>query len=181
MSRARERALIGQRDQLSGYGPLVLHPGSGSEAKNHPPEFWLELIRALRGTMPGRHVKLLLGPAEEWRFELFSGNLRDTGVAVHMHPKSDRLVRILEVACAYVGQDSGVTHLAALLGTPTMALFRSSSIHRWHPLGPCVKVVQADTASPVLVGGVLEWMASMTGHAMADRPPKGPTKESKKS
>ncbi len=179
MARARERALIGQRDQLFGYGPLVLHPGSGSEAKNHPPDFWLEVIRAIRGTMPGRSVKLLLGPAEECRFALFSGNLRDTAVEVHMNPKSDRLVRILEEACAYVGQDSGVTHLAALLGTPTMALFRSSSVRRWHPLGPCVKVVQAQTASPDLVGDVLEWIASMT--ARADRPAKGPIKESKNS
>jgi len=181
VARAAERALMGQRDRPSGYGPLVVHPGSGSEAKNHPTDFWLEVIQAIRSGISSRPVALLLGPAEERRFAIFSDKLRDTTVEVHINPKSDRLVALLEEAGAYVGQDSGITHLAALLGTPTIALFKSSSVHQWRPLGPCVKLIEAEEASPALVGGVLEWIASMTGHVREDRPTKSPIKESKKS
>jgi len=163
MAQAAERALLGHRDQPFGQGPLVLHPGSGSEAKNHPADFWLEVIQTLRDSEPDRPVTLLLGPAEEQQSALFRGRLRDTAAKLHICPESDRLMTLLEAAAVYVGQDSGVTHLAALLGTPTIALFRNSSVHRWHPLGPCVKVIKSEKASLALVGDVVELVASMVG------------------
>jgi len=42
----------------------------------------------------------------------------------------------------YIGQDSGVTHLAAMMGLPVIALFRNSSITKWRPLGPRVRVLR---------------------------------------
>ena len=128
MEQAVERALLGHRDQPFGRGPLVLHPGSGSEAKNHPVDFWLEVIQVLQDRLPDHLVTLLLGPAEEPLFGLFSERLRATRVEIQICPESDGLVTLLEAAAAYVGQDSGVTHLAALLGTPTIALFRNSDV-----------------------------------------------------
>jgi ADP-heptose:LPS heptosyltransferase len=56
----------------------------------------------------------------------------------------------------YVGQDSGVTHLAAMIGAPTIALFRHSSVAQWRPLGPRVKVIEARESSPDLVEKVLK-------------------------
>jgi hypothetical protein len=170
MARARKHALLGRRDQLSRHGPLVLHPGSGSEGKNHPVGFWLEVIEAIQSSMPGRPVTLLLGPAEERRSAFLSGKLHEEAVEVHVSPKSDRLVTLLQDAGAYVGQDSGITHLAALLGTPTLALFRSSSVHQWHPLGPCVNVIKAEEASLALVREVVELAGSMTGDRRENRP-----------
>jgi ADP-heptose:LPS heptosyltransferase len=166
MQQASERALLGHRDQPFGRGPLVLHAGSGSVAKSHPVDFWLDVIQVLQDRMPDRPVTLLLGPAEEERFALCSERLRDTPIKIRICPESDELVTLLEAAAAYVGQDSGVTHLSALLGTPTIALFRNSSVLRWHPLGPCVKVIKREKTDPALLRDLVESVTSMLGDRM---------------
>ena len=46
------------------------------------------------------------------------------------------LAALLARAGAYVGNDSGVTHLAAASGAPTIALFGPTDPRVWAPLGP---------------------------------------------
>ena len=41
----------------------------------------------------------------------------------------------------YVGNDSGITHLAALLATPTIVLFGPSDPAIWRPLGNMTRVI----------------------------------------
>ena len=43
----------------------------------------------------------------------------------------------------YLGNDSGVTHLAAAMGIPTVALFGPSDDRQWRPLGPAVRILRA--------------------------------------
>ncbi len=138
---------------LSGHRPrlrIVFHPGSGGAQKNHPPEFWLDLLKAFRKKIPAIEEPpvVLLGPAEEKLVPLFSGE-RD--VEILLSPDRDRLLLLLQQTLLYVGHDSGITHLAAMLGAPTIALFRHSSVAQWSPLGPRVKVIQASTSGPELV------------------------------
>jgi heptosyltransferase-3 len=57
----------------------------------------------------------------------------------------------------YAGHDSGITHLAAMLGTPTLAFFRSTSVIQWRPLGPKVRIVHGEDCGP----GVLEEALAM--------------------
>ena len=58
-----------------------------------------------------------------------------------------RINDLYELACwlrgarIYVGNDSGISHLAAAVGTPVLALFRSSDPRRWAPRGPTVNAV----------------------------------------
>ena len=95
---------------------------------------------------------VLLGPAEEKLVPLFSGE-RD--VEILLSPDMDKLARLFQEASLYIGHDSGITHLAAMLGAPTIALFRHSSVAQWRPLGPRVKVIEASTSGPELVEQVL--------------------------
>jgi ADP-heptose:LPS heptosyltransferase len=144
-----------KRPLLPGYRPrirIVFHPGSGGVQKNHPPEFWLNLARAFREKIPSLPT-VLLGPAEEKLLPLFSG---EKEVEVLFYPDSERLSLLLQESLLYVGQDSGVTHLAAMIGAPTIALFRHSSVAQWRPLGPRVKVIEARESSPDLVEKVLK-------------------------
>ena len=133
----------------------VFHPGSGGAQKNHPPEFWMNLVRAFGQRIPA--VKelpvVLLGPAEEKLLPLFS---EDKKVEVLLSPDSERLSLLLQESLLYVGQDSGITHLAAMLGAPTIALFRHTSVAQWRPLGPGVKVIEASASGPELVEQTLE-------------------------
>ena len=130
------------------------HPGSGGAQKNFPPEFWLDLLRAFREKI--HSVKelpvVLLGPAEERLVPLFS---EEKWVDVLLSPDLARLFLLLQEALLYVGHDSGITHLAAMLGAPTIALFKHSSVAQWRPPGPRVKVIEGSASGPELVEEVI--------------------------
>jgi heptosyltransferase-3 len=134
---------------------VIFHPGSGGAKKNHAPEFWKALVRAFREKLfPAikESPVILLGPAEEKLLPLFS---REKGVNILLSPDMEGLSLLLQEALLYMGHDSGVTHLAAMSGAPTIALFRHTSSAHWRPLGPRVKVIEASAGDPELVKQVL--------------------------
>ena len=49
--------------------------------------------------------------------------------------------RIRTEAACYLGNDSGPTHMAAMLGVPTEVVFISSNPEIWKPLGPRVQLL----------------------------------------
>ena len=57
-------------------------------------------------------------------------------------PETEDLLSCLSSAHLYLGHDSGITHLAAMLGVPTIALFKTSDLQQWKPLGPRVMVFE---------------------------------------
>ena len=141
---ARKRPLLAKQDPRGREGRIVLHPGSGSMKKNYPPELWLQLIGALKRTDLGksRKVSLLLGPAEEGLQSTFRRELEESEIELIFCPERDELLSLLSQAPFYIGHDSGITHLAAMLGTPVIALYKNSSMNQWAPLGPAVKVIR---------------------------------------
>jgi len=143
--------LPGHRSRLR----VVFHPGSGGTQKNFPPEFWLNLVRAFRKKIA--FVKelpvILLGPAEENLLPLFSG---EKEVEILFSPDIGKLSLLLQEASLYIGHDSGITHLSAMFGAPTLALFRHSSVTQWRPLGPRVKVVESSASGPELLEETLK-------------------------
>jgi ADP-heptose:LPS heptosyltransferase len=46
---------------------------------------------------------------------------------------------------AYLGNDSGVSHLAGLVGARTVAVFGPTAPDVWRPLGPCVHLARFET------------------------------------
>ena len=142
---AQMRHLLGNRDPAVLGKGILFHPGSGGRGKNYSPTFWLTLIKeveknALRENGP---LRVLLGPAEEGVVSFFKEHLSQIGVIVDVCPPMDRLVPLLENGALYIGHDSGITHLAALVGIPTLALFKASSLDQWHPLGVRVHAIEA--------------------------------------
>ncbi len=129
--------------QIAGVGqtaPLVVcHPGSGSIHKCVRLETWKEIIRGClsRQLLP----VIVLGPADEQVAVM----IQQSGVPdlPMLRPKSvTMLAAILAQSQGYVGHDSGVTHLAALLGVPTVAMFGPTDERRWAPRGAQVTVVR---------------------------------------
>jgi heptosyltransferase-3 len=55
----------------------------------------------------------------------------------------ERLAAFLASGCLVIGNDSGVTHLAAALGTPTIAIFGPTSPAVWAPRAAQVKIVNS--------------------------------------
>jgi heptosyltransferase III len=108
---------------------LAVHPGSGSPAKNWPASRFADAVRALS---PGRAWLLVSGPADE---DAAGALAREPG-AVHARELPPRVLgALLSRAGLFLGNDSGVTHLAAAFGAPTLALFGPTDPAQWAPLG----------------------------------------------
>jgi ADP-heptose:LPS heptosyltransferase len=123
-------------------GAVVIHPGSGGDAKCWPRERYLSLGRTLKrlGFLP----TFILGEAEQerWGFKVVEALKDEFPWYLHMglYELAERLGR----ARLYLGNDSGVTHLAGAMGIPTLALFGPSDDRQWRPVGPGVRVVRAE-------------------------------------
>jgi heptosyltransferase-3 len=107
----------------------AIHPFSGSPRKNWPLEKFRELATELERTIP---VRWCAGPEDP--------PLPD---AVHIPDLYD-LACWLARAQLYVGNDSGITHLAAAVGTPVLALFGPTDPEVWAPRGPNVRIALWD-------------------------------------
>ncbi|MBI3931906.1 MAG: glycosyltransferase family 9 protein [Acidobacteria bacterium] len=117
---------------------LAVHAGSGSAPKNWPERRFAALVEALSG---GRPWLLIEGPAET-----AGGPLRELPRAVLARELPPRVLgAVLARAGAYVGNDSGVSHLAAAWGAPTVALFGPTDPEVWAPVGPRVRVLRASS------------------------------------
>ncbi len=117
----------------AGPGPhAVIHPGAGAVWKRWPVEKFASIAAALR--QKGFSVALVQGPADE---EAVAG-VRDRSDYPFpvLHGLGARAVgAVLSQSHLYVGNDSGVTHLAGISGTPTIALFGPTDPTQWQPLG----------------------------------------------
>jgi ADP-heptose:LPS heptosyltransferase len=149
---ASARALLAEKGVR---GPFVaIHPGSGSRAKNWPAERFLKIARRVREEQ-SRKVVWLLGPAEEERGTLPAVPPED--VALWSLPL-DCAAAVLAAADAYLGNDSGITHLAAAVRrpdgrpTPTVSLFGPTDAAVWAPRGKHVQVIRAAGAAMIRIG-----------------------------
>jgi heptosyltransferase-2 len=116
---------------------LAVHPGSGARRKNWPADRFAALVRALS---PDRPWLLVVGPAETE----VSERLGRLPFAVPVFERGVRIVGgVLGQAGLYVGNDSGVSHLAAAFGAPTLALFGPTDPALWAPVGPRVTVLRS--------------------------------------
>ncbi|HUU31761.1 MAG TPA: glycosyltransferase family 9 protein [Phycisphaerae bacterium] len=131
----------------------VLHIGSGSRQKNWPAGRFADLARRLREEM-ARPVVWLVGPAEEdWGLRPPA----ESGDAVIAQSGLDQLAGILALADVYIGNDSGITQIAAAVrrpdgrATPTVAIFGPSNADVWGPRGEHVRVVRSPDGT---MGGI---------------------------
>lgn len=136
---------------------VLIHPGSGGAAKCWPIERFVELARTLIGA--GRSVKFVIGEVERERAPLDAMR----GVASIIEPKSAvELLEAIRDARAYVGNDAGPTHLAAMVGEPTLALFGDSvAATQWRPVGPRVQVVERVPLSDMTAAEVMPLVEAM--------------------
>jgi heptosyltransferase-2 len=158
LEEACRRPLLNAMSAAPAGGNVVFHPGSGGAKKAYPFPFWLNLMKALKDLPPynKERFSVLLGPAEEPLFTYYQEKLSLGETEILLSPEKERLCALLTGARLYVGHDSGITHLAAMHGTPTIALFKDTPILQWRPLGPAVRVIENKEAGPSLIKQVLE-------------------------
>lgn len=120
---------------------VAIHPGSGSEKKNWPIEKWTQLSRSLADRTD---VSLLLvgGEADGRRIETLK-NALPKSIDVAFNLPLPTLAERLASCSLFVGHDSGITHLAAAVGVPVIALWGETSEAVWAPRGDRAFVVRA--------------------------------------
>ena len=126
---------------------VALHPSSGSPAKNWPEARFAELAALVR--REGLEPVWIRGEADHGVVERL---VAQVPAPVASELSLDTLASLLLGARAYVGNDSGVSHMAAAVGAPTVAVFRSTDPAQWAPRGRRVRVARSG-ASPEQVWG----------------------------
>lgn len=114
---------------------VVIHPGSGGRFKNWPLEHFAAVAEALETR--GRNVTWCAGPAEEDVVLPGHRPILRVGSLVS-------LARELAAASLYIGNDSGITHLAAAAGCRTLAVFGPTNPAIWAPQGNRAVAVSGD-------------------------------------
>lgn len=125
------------RDRL-----VVLHPGSGGESRRWPIERVAALARLL-GAQARVRIVIITGYAEQGIATLLFPLIEAVDPIVAENWPLIPLIGLLAYAAVFVGNDSGLTHLAAAFDRPTVAIFGPSDPEVWGPRGERVAIVQA--------------------------------------
>jgi ADP-heptose:LPS heptosyltransferase len=127
-----------QRHGLDGAAVLAIAPGSGAREKNWPDIYFRSVADWWR-RRTGGFVVVIAGPVEEERGGTTAVS-HDAVIARNL--TLAQLAALLARSDVYLGNDSGVTHLAAALGVPTVALFGPSDPRLWAPRGGKVTILR---------------------------------------
>jgi ADP-heptose:LPS heptosyltransferase len=111
---------------------VVIHPFASGVAKRWPIESFREVAEGLNAP-----VKWCAGPEEILEDAVRIDDLYE-------------LARWLSRARLYIGNDSGIAHLAASVGVPVVAIFLASDPRIWAPRGPRVEVLERPSVQDVL-------------------------------
>jgi heptosyltransferase III len=120
------------RRQQESSGMFAVHPGSGSEKKNWPEGRWEELLRTVAAETNWR-VLLVGGEAEEERLQRLASLVPIERLRVARHLPLTELAERLAGCSAFLGHDSGITHLAAAVGLRGVALWGETNPEIWRP------------------------------------------------
>lgn len=124
---------------------LVLAPGSGSPRKNWPLEQYAALARLLP---ENAGLTILMGPAEmERQLPECWRRLDGPGSLLAGEHSADTLIECLKPPAYFIGNDSGLAHLAGALRSSGLVIFQASDPALWAPV--CSDIVcVGDAAGP---------------------------------
>ena len=133
------------------------HVGSGSSAKNWPAPSWSALAAKLEEQFD--ELLLVSGEADEVSTAEFLRTYRGSKLKVRSNLSILDLAQELAAADLFIGHDTGVTHLAAALSVPTIALFGPTDSMIWCPLGENVTMVASKDGLMASIAAEWVWDA----------------------
>jgi len=124
---------------------VAFAPGAVGPSKRWPVDSYAELAREL--SREGIAVWVLGSPNES---PLAAEIVRAAGPAAHdlTSPNLRNAIMALRLASAAVPNDSGLLHVAAAIGTPTIGIFGPTSPWLWAPLNPLAAIIETKTEVP---------------------------------
>ena len=131
-------------DRRDACPTLTLHPGSGSEKKNWPETKWAELIQQIMVTT-NWNLLLVGGEAEGERLRRLATAMPSARCSIAQSLPLVELAQRIQSCAAFVGHDSGITHLAAAVGLPCIVLWADTLEEVWRPQGEQLVVLKEIT------------------------------------
>jgi ADP-heptose:LPS heptosyltransferase len=149
------------RLRLPGRSPsptIALHPGSSDHRRAWPANHWIKLIQDILG-QTSADLLLIAGPDES---RTIGGLLARIPPSPRVSLAQNNLIKLagsLQNCRLYVGLETGITHLAAALGLPTICLWGlASGLDTWRPLGDHVQILSIqDSPAAVLKKLLATW------------------------
>jgi ADP-heptose:LPS heptosyltransferase len=141
-------------DALLPPGPpvLAIGPAANWRGKQWRAERFAELARRLTaadGPLSGARIAVLAAAHERAQaVPLLSGDAGGVAGVIDLVGRTDLLTAaaVLRRSALFIGNDTGLMHIAAAAGTPTLGLFGPSPVEQYAPWGRCTEFVQ--TALP---------------------------------
>src|SRR6266700_1371664 len=145
-------------DALLPPGPpvLAIGPAANWRGKQWRAERFAELAQRLTGPggpLPGAHVAVLAAPHERAQAAALLAAPVPGGV-IDLVGRTDLLTAaaVLRRCSLYIGNDTGLTHIAAAAGTPTLSLFGPSPVEQYAPWGASTAFVRTALPPEALYG-----------------------------
>lgn len=141
--------LLKERGYVPGSEKLVtIHPGSGGKNKCWPLASYASVIRELMDK-PYMFCLLLSGPAEDAETcRMLAQSALGHRKIIHLHEAPlIRVAALLELSDFYLGNDSGISHLAGIMKCSGAVLFGPTDPRLWKPIGGTLKVLHFENLS----------------------------------
>lgn len=146
----------------AGDGPLlVIGAGANFIGKRWPPDRFALLIRRLAGrdgSLAGARTVLLGAPSDAAINTEIATNVAAMGLPVRDATGAIDLLAcagVLAQATLFVGNDSGLMHIAATMGAPTVGLFGPSDERVYGPTGPRARAVRGRAYEDIMAIGYM--------------------------
>jgi ADP-heptose:LPS heptosyltransferase len=131
-----------------GISIITLHAGAGSKTKIADFSYLFNTLLSKMDAISQRNkrrilVVLPLGPADSDVVPRCQDVVESVCQTLVMnYPSLQELACLLSISDYYIGNDSGVSHIAEAVGCPMTVFFTASNPHVWAPLGDHVEIVQ---------------------------------------
>jgi len=123
---------------------IAIHPGSGSHEKNWPLDKWIDFFSQANGFPGLERVLVISGEADQAQTDQLQREWENRGVRFAKNLPLPRLAAVLEHA-TFIGHDSGISHLAAAVGSNCILLFGPTNPDVWAPKNGNVRVLSSPT------------------------------------
>ncbi len=122
---------------------IAIHPGSGSKKKVWPLDKFLNISKYIEEHLRKR-LLLIIGPAEGGEIQRLFERKGFNNLIIAKGLSLLQLASVIEGCKLYIGNDSGISHLASALGIPTIAIFGPTDPKVWSPRGENVSVIKKE-------------------------------------
>jgi len=121
---------------------VALHPGSGSGRKNWPVLHWQKLGDLLAGLSPRPALLLIGGEADRSILAFLQNEWRGLPICLAQDLPLPHLAAIIARCSVFIGHDTGISHIAAAVGTPCVLMFGQTDPKIWAPANSNVHILQ---------------------------------------